>query len=86
VEARVAASAPPHHPQHQQQQRQGRLTALILGENVINEALSLLLFRTAFEDYQQGPRKELDHVTGACVWAFVLWVMVGCMYVYARGK
>lgn len=46
---------------------------MILGENVLNEALSLLLFRTTFEDYQKGPGKDdLDHVTGMCVFLILL--------------
>ncbi len=41
-----------------------RLSALILGENVLNEALSILFFKTAFDDYVTPDKEEIDHFTG----------------------
>ncbi|TFJ82750.1 hypothetical protein NSK_005943 [Nannochloropsis salina CCMP1776] len=41
-----------------------RLGALILGENVLNEALSILLFKTALDDYRQPDKGAVDRLTG----------------------
>jgi hypothetical protein len=41
----------------------GRLGAMVLGENVLNEATSILLFQASLDDYESD-KKDLSHRTG----------------------